>query len=78
MKYKDIITGEVMQVLTVKKGASRRELMKEVIRQTAIEWQANFPNHDYSLGELLYFQGIFEKYGKRYGLLREFRENGII
>ena len=31
-----------------------------------------------SWGELAIFGDFFEKYGKRYGLLTEFRENGIL
>lgn len=30
-----------------------------------------------SYGELADIQGFFERYGRKYGLLREFRENGI-
>lgn len=78
MRYKDIVTGEIMDVLTVKKNPSKYSLMRECVRQSAIDWQASAAEHDYSYGELLYYQGIFEKYGKRYGLLKEFRENGII
>lgn len=52
--------------------------MKEKARQEAIEWQAGFSAHNYSYGELAVWQNYFEKSGKRYGLLTEFRENGII
>ena len=51
--------------------------LKEEARLEAIEWQNDFGNHNYSYGELTYFGDYFEKLGKRYGLLREFRENGI-
>lgn len=51
--------------------------MKRRIREQAIEWQADFPNHNYSWGEIAYFEDYFRKQGKRYGLLTEFRENGI-
>jgi hypothetical protein len=50
---------------------------KENARNKAIEWQADFCNHNYSWGELIEFQNYFEKLGKRYGLLTEFRENCI-
>lgn len=52
--------------------------IKEIIRNQAIEWQNDFANCDYSYSELVEIQNYFEKQGKRYGLLREFRENGII
>ena len=47
-------------------------------RQKAIDWQLDFNNHNYSWGELVEFQGYFEKLAKRYGLVKEFRENCII
>ena len=46
-------------------------------RQKAIVWQLDFNNHNYSWGELLEYQTYFEKLGKRYGLLKEFKENCI-
>ena len=56
---------------------SKYEQKKEQIREQAIDWQADFCNHDYSYGELAFFQCYFEKMGRRYGLLKEFRENAI-
>lgn len=47
-------------------------------REEAINWQYDFANHNYSYAELAVFSERFEKLGKRYGLLKEFRENGII
>ena len=51
---------------------------KEIARQKAIEWQANFAEHDYSYGELASWLELFTELGKRYGLTEEFRENAII
>lgn len=51
---------------------------QERARNKAIDWQNDFCNHDYSYGELIYWQNYFEKLGKRYGLICEFKENGII
>lgn len=53
-------------------------LRKADVREEAVQWQGDFCNHNYSYGELAYFQGYFERLGKRYGLLREFKENAII
>ena len=53
------------------------ETKKEMARQEAIDWQIDFVNHNYSYGELCEFVMHFEKLGKRCGLLKEFRENGI-
>ena len=51
---------------------------KEKTRNEAIDWQADFVNHNYSYGELSYSLDYFEKKARRYGLVKEFRENGII
>ena len=53
------------------------EVKKEMARQEAIDWQNEFCNHNYSYEELAEFGYYFEKLGRRYGLLKEFRENGI-
>lgn len=50
---------------------------KEETRQEAIEWQYSFQDHNYSWNELCMIEAHFRKLGKRYGLLREFQENGI-
>ncbi len=55
-----------------------REIKKDILREFAIEWQTRFSEFNYSYYELADWQTFFEEYGKRYGLLREFRENGII
>lgn len=46
-------------------------------REQAINWQLDFNNHNYSYSELADYGDYFYKLGKRYGLLKEFRENGI-
>ena len=78
MKYRDIITGEEMTVWTVRKNATKYELMQAAIRQTAHEWQDRVAGNNMTYAELLHDIRIFEKYAKKYGLQREFRENGII
>lgn len=54
------------------------ERRKATARQKAIDWQLGFAEHNYSYGELAVAQTYFETIGRRYGLLREFRENAII
>jgi hypothetical protein len=51
---------------------------KERARQEAIDWQLDFANHNYSWYDLMIYGDYFYKLGKRYGLLKEFKENGII
>lgn len=51
---------------------------KEAARVAAIDWQNNFDENSYSYGDLADIQEQFVKLGRRYGLVQEFRENGII
>ena len=51
--------------------------MKEQVRQEAIDWQDEASEQNLSYGELAEAGEYFEKLGRRYGLLQEFRENGI-
>ena len=53
------------------------EYYKNKARLKAIEWQLEFDRHNYSYSELLEYQNYFKRIGKRYGLLKEFQENGI-
>ncbi len=47
-------------------------------RDKAVEWQINFCEQNYSYMDLWYWGDYFERLGRKYGLLTEFRENGII
>lgn len=51
---------------------------KEAARQEAINWQCEYGERSMSYGELADACEYFEKLGRRYGLMTEFRENGII
>ena len=52
---------------------------KEDLRDEAIIWQLDLCEKRYLYqSDLSGWYEYFEKNGKRYGLLREFRENGII
>ena len=50
---------------------------KWLLREAAIDWQSSFPDMDYSYDDLAMWGDFFREYGKKYGLLREFAENGI-
>ena len=52
--------------------------LKEKARNEAMDFQASFIDNCYSYGELAEYTEYFTKLGKRYGLLKEFRENAII
>lgn len=51
---------------------------KEQARQKAIEWQLTQCDKPISWGEVAYWCDLFYKLAKRFGLVREFKENGII
>lgn len=51
---------------------------KEKARKEALEWKEHLSEHDYSESEITEYQEHFRKLGRRYGLMQEFYENGII
>ena len=51
---------------------------KDDLQNKAIEWSYAGSVSNWSYGELATIQGFFETQGKRYGLIKEFKENGII
>lgn len=51
---------------------------KEAARQAAIDWQLTWYETNYSYWELAEYMEYFEKLARRFGLVREFRENAII
>lgn len=51
---------------------------KLILRSIAIDWQNDFNRFNYSYEELATYTHFFTEYGKRYGLLTEFAENGIV
>lgn len=51
---------------------------KERARQKAVDWQLTFLENSYFMSDLADFGAYFEKLGKRYGLVKEFKGNGII
>lgn len=53
-------------------------LKKEKARQIAIDIQSKLSNEKTSYSELIEIQNRLQKIGKRTGLIKEFRENGIL
>lgn len=48
---------------------------KAEVRDKAVKWQLQTSSKNYSYGELADFTKYFEKLGRKYGLLKEFRES---
>lgn len=59
---------------------NKYQQQKEKIRECAINWQQEIMNDTKSpsLDELVNMQVYFEKLAKKFGLIKEFKENGII
>ena len=77
-------TFELGQVDVEVLGKEREHKMKNtyasnkaVARQEAIDWQNDLFRDNRSYEEMREAAEHFEKLGRRYGLLKEFRENGI-
>ena len=51
---------------------------KDAARAQAIKWQTDFSDRSKSWAAIAAEQRHFEQLARRYGLLREFRENAII
>lgn len=67
--------------MTAKKPAAKKSEYakgKEAARNKAIKWLDDFDGRTMSWNELCDEQARLERLGKRYGLTKEFRENGII
>ena len=50
---------------------------KAIARQEAIDWQNDLFRDNRNYEDMQEAAEYFEKLGRRYGLLKEFRENGI-
>lgn len=59
------------------KGKTYKE-KKANLQEIAINYQNNFSCYSWSYGELATIYNYFQENGKRYGLIKEFKENCII
>lgn len=51
---------------------------KEKIREETVRWQMESSKKNYSMDEMEEWRKYFKNKAVRYGLVNEFRENGII
>lgn len=56
---------------------TRYQRGKERARREAMDWSEDAATRPMSYADLAIWQERFERLGRRYGLLREFRENAI-
>lgn len=59
------------------KGKTYQERKRD-LQEKAVSFSHLVPGMVLTYGEISYMQDYFEKYGRIYGFLKEFRENGII
>lgn len=64
--------------MTKNKTMTKYQKQKGQARQQAVELQNEISQKSLYYSDLVYYQDIFLKLGKRFGLIREFRENGLI
>ena len=57
---------------------TKYQALKEKAREIAIDWQNKISQKKMYWSDLAIETEKFTKLGRRYGLIREFRENGII
>lgn len=62
----------------MKRSKHYRLTKQAELRQQAIDWQRTIEYQNYSYSELAEWQGYFETLARKYGLIKEFKENGII
>ena len=77
--YKDTFSPLTKDLTIIRlsiKGSCYQD-KKEHLRDLAITWQHEFSYLSWSYSELAEIQGFFYTNGKRYGLLKEFKENAI-
>ena len=67
-----------IKVLQFKIQGKNYKERKEHLKDIAIDFQLNFSALSWSYGELAEIYNYFETNGRRYGLLKEFKENCII
>ena len=77
--YKDTFspTCEDIAVLDFTIKGNSYEEKKDCLRNIAIDYQNNFGGLSWSYGELSIIEDWFYKNAKRYGLVKEFKENCI-
>jgi hypothetical protein len=78
MTYSEIMQAWRESAVWSVKSLTPYEQRKALARDLAIEWQYHWGEMPFDVWEDCKCRTFFENVGKRYGLLREFRENGII
>lgn len=78
--HKDIFSPatRIISIFSLTVFGKNYKEKKEDLRLKALCYQDTFNYVDWSYKEITEISNFFYKNGKKYGLLREFKENGII
>ena len=68
---------ENIEMLDFKISGKTYQERRECLRDIAIEWSNHFSQYSWSYGELSEIEDYFYENAKRYGLVKEFKENCI-
>lgn len=77
MWYNDNTEGDTNAFVMEVTIMSNYQKRKQEVREFAMDFWENANEYQYSWLEIEAWQDIFRRLGRRYGLLREFHENGI-
>lgn len=67
-----------IEILDFKISGKTYQEKQDNLKQLAIDWQLYFSGLSWSYSELTEISNYFYKNGRKYGLLKEFKENCII
>lgn len=68
----------IIGVLDLKVKGNTYQERKNNLEDLAKDWQLHFSNFSWSWGEIAEITNYFYDMAKRFGLVKEFKENGII
>ena len=71
-------TCEDIEVLELRLHGNTYQEKKKNLRCLAVDWQLDFGQYSWSYAELAQVSDFFYTNGRRYGLIKEFKENGIL
>lgn len=77
MKNSNLLKDIMPEIDFIIRGKSYKE-KKNSLAEIARNYQNEFSNHNLFYSEIAILNEYFERNGKKYGLLKEFRENAII
>lgn len=75
--YRQVDADEIIVCERLFRKPGTYQEKKAALHEIAVIWQSDFPELVYGWGDALDWGDFFYEMGKKYGLLTEFKENGI-